>query len=145
MLKKKKLKVTLMLVVALAIMIIPSKQIKAENTSFSLAWNGSSSPSSAASVSKDNYNSSKRLAAGFTMTGDAFVGTAYMSGVPTNYSLRSGGSSARYPVGYSNLGTYLILDLTPSASYNGKTVKCTVSLLGVNGCNLYSNGNYDYA
>lgn len=125
--------------------MMPQMTAKAETTSFGLVWNGTSSSSSSASVSKDNYNSSKRLAAGFTMRGEAFIGTAYLSGVPTNYQLRSGGSSANYPVGLSNLGTYLILDLTPSKSYAGQTVKCGVSLLGVNGCNLRADGNFDYA
>lgn len=125
--------------------MMPQMAAKAETTSFGLVWNGTSSSSSSASVSKDNYNSSKRLAAGFTMRGEAFIGTAYLSGVPTNYQLRSGGSSANYPVGLSNLGTYLILDLTPSKSYAGQTVKCGVSLLGVNGCNLRADGNFDYA
>lgn len=125
--------------------MMPQMPAKAETTSFGLVWNGTSSSSSSASVSKDNYNSSKRLAAGFTMRGEAFIGTAYLSGVPTNYQLRSGGSSANYPVGLSNLGTYLILDLTPSKSYAGQTVKCGVSLLGVNGCNLRADGNFDYA
>ncbi len=125
--------------------MMPQMTAKAETTSFGLVWNGTSSSSSSASVSKDNYNSSKRLAAGFTMRGEAFIGTAYLSGVPTNYQLRSGGSSANYPVGLSNLGTYLILDLTPGKSYAGQTVKCGVSLLGVNGCNLRADGNFDYA
>lgn len=144
MLKKKK-GIAILMIAAVMLVLVPQKSVKADNSGFALTWNGASSPSSSASVSKDNYNSSKRLAAGFTMKGEKFVGTAYMSGVPTNYSLRSGGSSARYPVGHSNLGDYLILDLTPATSYNGKTVKCTVSLLGVSGCNLTSNGNYDYA
>lgn len=45
--------------------MMPQMTAKAETTSFGLVWNGTSSSSSSASVSKDNYNSSKRLAAGF--------------------------------------------------------------------------------
>lgn len=143
MLKKKK-GLVLFIITAVVLVFWPQKQVEAEQTTFALTWNGASSPSSSAVVSKDNYNSSKRLGAGFTMRGERFVGTAYMSGVPTNYTLRSGNSAERYPVNHTNLGTYLILELTPTTSYNGKTVKCTLSLLGISGCNLTSNGNYDY-
>lgn len=143
MLKRKK-GIAIFIVVAVVFVFWPQKQVKAEQTTFALTWNGSSSPSSSAAVSKDNYDSSKRLAAAFTMRGEAFIGEAKMSGVPTNYTLRSGRSSESYSVGYSNLGTYLILELTPTAAYNGKTVRCGLSLLGVSGCNLTSNGTYDY-
>lgn len=143
MLKKKK-GIAIFMIAALVLVFLPQKQVEAEKTTFSLTWNGSSSPSSSAAVSKDNYNSSKDLYAAFTMRGEAFIGTANMSGVPTNYTLKTGKPSNKYPVNYSNLGTYLMLDLTPAAKYNGQTVKCTVSLLGVSGCNLTSNGNYDY-
>lgn len=121
-----------------------SKEVKAETTTFNLEWTGTSSPTSAALVSKDNYDSSKTLKVGFTMKGEAFIGTAYMSGVPYNYTLRSGEASVRYPIDYNNLGIYVIMNINPAASYDGQTVKCNLALLGVSGCYLYSYGNIGY-
>ncbi len=98
---------------------------------YNITWQGQSSPSSAASISYSSFNSSKSLYVSAVVKGSPVGGNqvnAKVTVTPTNYKLRSGKSNVSVNVFDSDLGNYLVLDVTPTSAYNGKTVTATVSI-----------------
>lgn len=98
---------------------------------YNITWQGQSSPSCAASISYSNFNSNKSLYVSAVVKGSPVGGNqvnAKVTVTPTNYKLKSGKSSVSVNVFDSDLGNYLVLDVTPTSAYNGKTVTATVSI-----------------
>ncbi len=100
-------------------------------STYTITWQGQSSPSCSASVSYSNFNSNKKLYVSAVVKGSPVGGNkvnAKITVTPTNYKLKSGKSSCSVDVYDGNLGTYLVLDVTPTSTYNGKTVTASVSI-----------------
>ncbi|MDE5864733.1 MAG: hypothetical protein K2H34_10350, partial [Lachnospiraceae bacterium] len=77
------------------------------------------------------FNSNKKLYVSAVVKGAPVGGNkvnAKITVTPTNYKLKSGEPNVPLDVYDVNLGTYLTLNVTPDSSYNGKTVKATVSI-----------------
>lgn len=100
-------------------------------STYTITWQGQSSPSCAASISYSSFNSNKSLYVSAVVKGYPVGGNqvnAKITVTPTNYKLKSGAASVSVNVFDSDIGNYLVLNVTPTSEYNGKTVTATVSI-----------------
>ncbi len=112
-------------------------------TQYNISWLGSPGATNSAVVSSPNFNSSNKLRLSAVITGTPTWGTACtITAIPTNCTLKSGKSKVVTSIDGGSLGITILMDVTPAASYNGKTVTFSVSIAGASSAIFYANGGF---
>ena len=120
---------------------MPDKESATYSNTFNISWLGSSGVTNSAVVEQTDYDG-KGLHIEFIVSGTPALQTAcIITVIPKNCELKSDDSKVSVEVDGGNLNKTFIRDITPKASYKGKTVKFAVSILGPQGAVFYVRGD----